>query len=74
MLTVSVENAGCVLAEIEKEAKRILGSFGPKEHDALSMAKISNGGHMNHVFDQMGVPYAPRPIPDSEAFEVATKK
>jgi hypothetical protein len=55
---VSVENVGRVLAEIEMEAKRLLGSFGPKEHYALNTVKIPNDGHVNRVFEQMGVPYA----------------
>jgi hypothetical protein len=72
--TVSMENGCCVLAQVETEVKRILGIFGPKEHDALEMAKLPNGGLLNHVFEQMGVAYAPRPLPRTEAFQVVREK
>jgi hypothetical protein len=39
---VAAEHADTVLAEIEMESKKVLGSFGPKEHDALRIANISN--------------------------------
>jgi hypothetical protein len=39
---VAAEHADSVLAEIEMESKKVLGSFGPKEHDALRIANISN--------------------------------
>jgi hypothetical protein len=52
---ISAENVAHVLTEIEMEAERILGSFGPKEHDALNTAKIMNGGCVNRVLEQMGV-------------------
>jgi hypothetical protein len=64
---VSTENAHHILAEVETEAKKILGSFRPKEYDALTMAKLPNGGHLNSVFEQMGLAYSPCPLPDSEA-------
>jgi hypothetical protein len=38
---------------VETEAEKILGSFGPKEYGALTIVKLSNGGHLNHVFEQM---------------------
>jgi hypothetical protein len=37
---VSTENAHHILAEVEMEAEKILGSFGPKEYDALNMATL----------------------------------
>jgi hypothetical protein len=64
---VSTENAHHILAEVETEAKKILGSFRPKEYDALTMAKLPNGGHLNSVFEQMGLAYSPCPLPDNEA-------
>jgi hypothetical protein len=48
--TVSAENGHRVLGEVETEAKRILGSFRPKEYDALKMADLPNGGRLNLVF------------------------
>jgi hypothetical protein len=48
--TVSAENGRRVLVEVETEAKRILGSFRPKEYDALKMADLANGGRLNLVF------------------------
>jgi hypothetical protein len=44
---VSTEGASRILAEDE----RILGSFKPKEYDALSTVKLLNGGRLNHVFE-----------------------
>jgi hypothetical protein len=64
---VSAEDAGRFLAKVETNVERILGSYGPKEHDALMTAKLPNGGRLNWVFEKMGVPYAPRPLPGIEA-------
>jgi hypothetical protein len=36
------------------ETEKVLGSFGPKEYDALRLPNIPNGGHLNSVFEQMG--------------------
>jgi hypothetical protein len=69
---VSAENASRVLAEAETEA--VLGSFGPKEYDALTTVKVPNGGHLNSVFEQIGLAYAPRPLPSSEASQVEREK
>jgi hypothetical protein len=71
---VSTESASCILAEVETEAERILGSLGLKEYDALSMVKLPNGGCLNHVFEQMGLAYASRPLPRTEAFLAAKEK
>jgi hypothetical protein len=43
------------------EVVRVLGSVGLREYDALRVANILNGGHLNCVLEQMGVPYFPRP-------------
>jgi hypothetical protein len=56
---VSVEHAERVLAEVETETEKVLGSSGPREYDALVLANIPNGSHLNHVFEHMGVPYVP---------------
>jgi hypothetical protein len=37
---VAVEHADRLLADIEMEAEKVLGSFGPKEYDALCMVNI----------------------------------
>jgi hypothetical protein len=65
---VSVEGADCLLAEVEIEAERILESFRLKEYDAPSMVNLPNGGRLNHVFEQMGLAYAPWPLPGTEVF------
>jgi hypothetical protein len=74
MGAVSVENASCLLAEVETKAERILGSFGPKEYDALSMENLPNGGRLNHVFEQMGLVYAPWLLPRTKAFQTVKEK
>jgi hypothetical protein len=56
---VTVEHTNHVLIEIEVEVERVLGSFRPKEYDALGMANISNGGCLNWVLEQMGGPMLP---------------
>jgi hypothetical protein len=71
---VYVGDADRVLAEVETEAERFLGSFKPREHDALKMAKLPNGGCLNHVLEQMGVAYAPHPLPGSNVSQVARDK
>jgi hypothetical protein len=72
--TVSTENASRVLAEVETEAERILGSFGPKEQDALTMARLPNHGRLNCVFEKMGLAYAPRRLPSSEASQTGRRQ
>jgi hypothetical protein len=49
---VSTKNTGHFLAKIETDAERILGTFGPKEYDALRMVKLLNGGHLNRVLSR----------------------
>jgi hypothetical protein len=65
--TVAAEHANHVLADVETEAKMVLGSFGSKEYDALVAVNIPNGGQLIQVLEQMGMPYAPHPIPGSDA-------
>jgi hypothetical protein len=57
--TIAAEHANRVLAEVEMEAERVLGSFRPREYDALVAVNVPNGGRLNRAFEQMGVPYAP---------------
>jgi hypothetical protein len=71
---VLVKDVGRFLVKVKMDAKRILGSFGPKEYDAFVTVKLPNIGHLNRVFEQMGVPYAPHPLPGTEASQVATRK
>jgi hypothetical protein len=70
----AAEHAIHVLVEVETEAKKVLGSFRPKEHDALRMANIPNGGHLNWILEQMGMSYTPRPLSGSKASQAAIKK
>jgi hypothetical protein len=48
---IVAEHADHVLAEVEMEAEKVLGSFGPKEYDALRMTNISNGSHLKWVLE-----------------------
>jgi hypothetical protein len=56
------------------EIERVLGSFGPREYDALMAVNIPNGGRLNRILKQMGVSYFPRPQPGSAASQSANKK
>jgi hypothetical protein len=71
---VTAEYTASVLAEVETLAEKVLGSFGPKEYDALYTTNIPNDGHLNQVLEQMGVSYAPRPLLGSVASKAATKR
>jgi hypothetical protein len=71
---VSEESASRILTEVETEAQRILGSFGSKEYDVFSMAKLPNGGHLNHIFEQMLLAYTLWQLPETEAFQAAREK
>jgi hypothetical protein len=62
------------LAGVEMEAERVLGTFGPREYNALGVVNILNGSRLNRVLEQMGVPYTPRPRPGSKASQAANKK
>jgi hypothetical protein len=48
---VSQEHIDRLLVEITTEAEKVLGSFGPKEYDALCVEKILNGGRLNRVLE-----------------------
>jgi hypothetical protein len=71
---VPVGDVSRVLAEMEMVAERFFCGFGTKEYDALSSVKLLNGGILNHVFEQMGVPYGPRPLPGNKASQTVIKK
>jgi hypothetical protein len=72
--TILAEGANHFLAMVETDAEKVLGSYASREHGACMAAKLPNGGRLNRVFDQMVVPYGPRPLPDTVAFIVAMKK
>jgi hypothetical protein len=74
MGSIAAEYVARVLAEVETKAEKVLGSFGPKEFDALCTMNIPNGGRLNWILEQMGVSYAPRPLPHSVASQAAIKK
>jgi hypothetical protein len=48
---IVVAYASHVLAKVETEAEKVLGSFGPREYDALVAVNIPNGGRLNRVFE-----------------------
>jgi hypothetical protein len=62
------------LAELETEAEKFLASFIPREYDVVMAVKLLNGGHRNHVLEQMGVTYDPLPLPGKEASQAARDK
>jgi hypothetical protein len=72
--TIAAGHADHFLAEVKKEAERVLGSFGPREYDALMVANIPNNSRLNRVLEQMGVPYFPCPQPGFTASQAANKK
>jgi hypothetical protein len=74
MGTIAAEYADHFLAEVETETEKVLGSFGPREYDALRWVNIPNGGRLNRDFKQMGVLYSPRPGPGSTASQSANRK
>jgi hypothetical protein len=58
---ISEEEASHFLAKVQTDAERVLGSYGPREHVAYVTLKLTNGGHLNRIFEKMGIPYATRP-------------
>jgi hypothetical protein len=56
MEAVSTEVVDRFLATVETNAEKILGSYGPREHEACMIAKLLNNGCLNWVFEQMGGP------------------
>jgi hypothetical protein len=49
--TIAVEHVDHFLVEVETEAERVLGSFGPRQYDALRVVNILNDGRFNHVLE-----------------------
>jgi hypothetical protein len=62
MGNVAGEYAARVLVLVVMEAEKVLGSFRPKEYDALCMVNILNNGCLNRALEKMGVPYSPPPF------------
>jgi hypothetical protein len=61
MGTIAAEHADHFLAEVEMETKKVMGSFRPREYDALRLMNIPNGDRLNRIFKQMGISYSPLP-------------
>jgi hypothetical protein len=77
LFTVENAAAACaarVFVEVETEADKVLGSFGPKEYDTFYTANIPNGGSLNWVLEQMGLSFSPCPLPGSVASQATIKK
>jgi hypothetical protein len=72
--TIAVEHADQFLVEVETKVEKVLGSFGPREYDALRVANNSNGHCLNRVLQQMGVSYFPHPQPSLVSSQSANKK
>jgi hypothetical protein len=45
--TIAAEHVNHFLVEVETDAERVLGNFGPREYDAFAVVNILNGGHLN---------------------------
>jgi hypothetical protein len=54
MGTIAAEHADHFLVEVKMEIEGMLGSFGPREYDALMAVNIPNGGHLNRIFKETG--------------------
>jgi hypothetical protein len=72
--TIAAEHADRFLVEVETETEKVLGSFRPRDYNALRVTNIPNGSHLNRVLEQMGVPYFPRPEPGSTTSQSTNKK
>jgi hypothetical protein len=64
-VAIATEHADHFLVKVETETEKVLGSFRPREYDALRLVNIPNGGHLKHIFKKMGVSHSPRPDPGS---------
>jgi hypothetical protein len=62
----AIEYTARVTAEVELEAKKVLGIFGPKEYDTLRMVNILSSDRLNRDLEQMAVLYPHCPLPSSE--------
>jgi hypothetical protein len=71
---VSAKVMSRVLAAVETEVEKFLGNFVLREYDAVMAAKLPNGARLNHVLEQMGVAYGPRPLPGNLASQAARDK
>jgi hypothetical protein len=60
------EKADGFWVRVELVAVNVVGRYTRGEHDAC-IAVVPNDGRLNRVFEQGGVPYEPRLVPDSKA-------
>jgi hypothetical protein len=51
-----------VVTEVEKKVVQMIGNFTHKEWECAQRI-LKHQGHVNRVFDEMGVTYSPRPVP-----------
>jgi hypothetical protein len=58
---------------VDLEVENIVGSYGPREHDACVLS-LPNGGHLNQVFEKASIAYSARSAPGTEASTEASKK
>jgi hypothetical protein len=62
MGTIAMERADHFLVVVEMEVESVLGSFRPREYDALRVVNIPKGGHLNHILDIWGCRTLPMPF------------
>jgi hypothetical protein len=58
------------LVRVDLDAEGVVGSYTHLEHDAC-LASLCNGGHLNHVFELVGVTYKSCLVPGTDAFTEA---
>jgi hypothetical protein len=51
-----------VIVEVERKVVQMIGNFTHKEWECTQRI-LKHQGRVNHVFDEMGVTYSPRPVP-----------
>jgi hypothetical protein len=51
-----------IVADIEKKVVQMIGNFTHKEWECAQRILKHQGG-VNHVLDEMGITYSPRPVP-----------
>jgi hypothetical protein len=51
-----------IVVEVEKKVVQMIGNLTHKELECAQRI-LKHQGRVNHVFDEMGVTYSPRPVP-----------
>jgi hypothetical protein len=51
-----------IVAEVEKKVVQMIGNYTHKEWECAQRI-LEHQGHVNRVFDEMGVTYSLRPMP-----------